>query len=134
MADADAPQTDLDAMLAGLRPTLNDGAWRFVASADQPDLSVALMAFREAEGWTAIEPCAPEHAEAHAWITLGVWSSLEAVGLTAAVSAALAAADAPANVVAAFRHDHIFTPIDKVDRAMAALTALQTAGPRRTLS
>ena len=59
-----------------------------------------------------------------AWITLTVHSSLEAVGLTAAVSKALTEANISCNIVAAFYHDHIFVPIADAPRAMDALFAL----------
>ena len=51
-------------------------------------------------------------------ITLGVRSSLEAVGLTAAVAAALTDAGISANVVAAFHHDHVFVPADRAEAAL----------------
>jgi hypothetical protein len=54
-------------------------------------------------------------------ITLNVHSSLEAVGLTAAVSKKLAERDISANVVAAYYHDHIFVQSSKADAALAAL-------------
>ena len=54
-------------------------------------------------------------------ITLNVHSSLEAVGLTAAVSAKLTEHNISANVVAAFYHDHIFVQTDKAQAAMKAL-------------
>ncbi len=57
-------------------------------------------------------------------ITLNVHSSLEAVGLTAAVSNRLAEWEISANVVAGFYHDHIFVPSADADRALAALEAL----------
>ena len=52
-------------------------------------------------------------------------SSLAAVGLTAAVSAALTEAGISANIVAAYYHDHLFVPDDDADRALAALESLQ---------
>jgi hypothetical protein len=57
-------------------------------------------------------------------ITLTVHSSLEAVGLTAAVATALAEAGISANVVAAYHHDHIFVPAADAERALATLKAL----------
>lgn len=54
-------------------------------------------------------------------ITLKIHSSLEAIGLTAAVSKWLAEASIPANVVAAFFHDHIFVPTAKAEQAIAVL-------------
>ncbi|OZS43344.1 ACT domain-containing protein [Photobacterium sanguinicancri] len=54
-------------------------------------------------------------------ITLTVHSSLEAVGLTAAVASKLASYDVSANVIAAYYHDHIFVQQEKIDIAMSAL-------------
>ena len=51
-------------------------------------------------------------------------SSLEAVGLTAAVAAALTEAGISANVVAAFHHDHVFVPAGRVDEALDCLRRL----------
>lgn len=58
-----------------------------------------------------------------AWLTLTVQSSLDAVGLTAAFSAALGQRDIPCNVLAGYHHDHILVPIEQVDEAIDALTA-----------
>ena len=58
-------------------------------------------------------------------ITLGVQSSLEAVGLTAAVAGALTAVGISANVVAAFHHDHVFVPAERAADAMARLDLLR---------
>ena len=60
-------------------------------------------------------------------ITLNIHSALQAVGLTAAVAGALAAAGISANVVAGFHHDHIFLPAGDADRAMATLRRLTDA-------
>jgi hypothetical protein len=59
-----------------------------------------------------------------AWITLTVYSSLEAVGLTAAVSKALTDANISCNVIAAYHHDHIFVPIQDAQHAMKVLENL----------
>ena len=58
------------------------------------------------------------------WITLTVQSSLAAVGLTAAVSTALAEAGISCNVVAGYHHDHLLVPADRLDDALAALRRL----------
>jgi hypothetical protein len=52
-----------------------------------------------------------------------VQSSLDAVGLTAAVSAKLAAIGIPCNVLAGYHHDHVLVPVDRVDDAITVLTA-----------
>ena len=54
-------------------------------------------------------------------ITLKVHSSLETVGLTAAVSNKLAERGISANVIAAYFHDHIFVQAEKADVALSAL-------------
>ena len=68
------------------------------------------------QGWAPSLVCA--------WLTLDVHSALEAVGLTDAVSRVLTEADIPANVVAAFHHDHVLVPEDRADAAIAAIEAL----------
>ncbi|MCH9673679.1 MAG: ACT domain-containing protein, partial [Gammaproteobacteria bacterium] len=57
-------------------------------------------------------------------ITLTVHSSLDAVGLTAAVSTKLAEHDISANIVAGYYHDHIFVQTQRATHAMAALREL----------
>jgi hypothetical protein len=57
-------------------------------------------------------------------ITLDVHSSLEAVGLIATVSGALAAAGISVNVFAGFYHDHLFVPASKAAQAMSVLKEL----------
>jgi hypothetical protein len=83
--------------------------------------------FRENEGMTVILPKSNAddlglpYSTVFAWITLSVHSSLEAVGLTAAVSHALTEAGISCNVVAAFYHDHLFVPVKDAARAMGVL-------------
>ncbi len=60
--------------------------------------------------------------------TLGIFASADCPDgavLTAAVSAALSANAVPCNMVAAFRHDHVFVPSAMAERALAILKALQ---------
>lgn len=58
-------------------------------------------------------------------ITLTIHSSLEAVGLTAAVATALAKENISANVIAAYFHDHIFVPSNRAKDALQVLQLLQ---------
>ncbi|GAM58533.1 hypothetical protein JCM19231_1998 [Vibrio ishigakensis] len=46
------------------------------------------------------------------------------MGLTAAVSSALAAEEISANVIAAYYHDHVFVPVDKTKEALEVLQGL----------
>ena len=80
---------------------------------------------REEEGVTLIAPTDDPGRKGHyARITLQVYSDLEGVGLTAAVTNGLAAADIACNVVAAFHHDHLFVPWERREEALDILTAL----------
>ena len=54
-------------------------------------------------------------------ITLTVHSSLDAVGLTAAVATKLSSYGISANVVAAYYHHHIFVQSEKADEALLVL-------------
>jgi uncharacterized protein len=61
---------------------------------------------------------------AFSWITLTVNSSLDGVGLTAAVSQALAEQGIPCNVVAAAHHDHLFVPERRAEETVLILESL----------
>ena len=129
---------DLDVLLASLHAVLNPGVYAFCAAPQGTDIAriPAIALFHEREGISAILP--EESAAAlglpvafrAAWITLTVHSDLEAVGLTAAVAAALTAEGISCNVVAAVHHDHVFVPIDRADDAIAALDRLQASSRR----
>jgi hypothetical protein len=58
------------------------------------------------------------------WITLTVHSALDAIGLTAAFSSALAAEGISCNVLAGYHHDHILVGVDQADLAMSVLRQL----------
>ena len=128
-------ESDLLTLIAQMSPSLDDQIWAFVSVGEVSSEYVAehaLATFRETEGTTLIVPWerAEEFdicSEPMARITLNIHSSLEAVGLTAAVSQALASEAISANVVAGFYHDHIFVPQTAGERAVACLTLLAAA-------
>lgn len=111
-----AGETNLTQLLRNMKPELNPGEYVYclINSKAQAAALDPLCYFIEKEFVTVILP--KEKADSmnipytatYAWITLTVHSSLEAVGLTAAVSKALAEVNISCNVVAAFYHDHIF--------------------------
>ena len=112
-------ETDLGRLLAGLTPVLDATEYGFETVAEAPPLGDAFALIREAEGVTIIRP-----GSGWAWITLGVHSSLAAIGLTARVARALAGQGISANIVAAFHHDHVFVPWDRREEALAVLLRL----------
>ncbi|QDG77160.1 ACT domain-containing protein [Labrenzia sp. PHM005] len=127
-------EKDLQNLIAHMRPMLDPAPYVFCTFAKKGLMELAdyepIGLFCETEGVTAILPLerARELGLADAeWfrrITLTVHSSLEAVGLTAAVSKALAQKGIPANVVAAYFHDHVFVPEERAEEAVEALRAL----------
>lgn len=134
-------ETDLARLLATMRPVRHPGEYVFCTagpdSAAPVPAAQVLGSFREPEGLTLIMPRAA--ADAHglpygyvaAWLTLTVHSSLAAVGLTAAVAAALARENISCNVVAAYYHDHLFVAQADAERALQVLrtVAAEAAGP-----
>jgi hypothetical protein len=116
-----AGERNLGALLADLSPELHVERYTFEAA---PELTLAADMFalvREREGVTGIRV---KSKGEWARISLGVHSSLEAVGLTAALSQVLAGVGISANIVAALHHDHIFVPWDRRDDALRALQSL----------
>jgi hypothetical protein len=125
-----AAETDLARMLASLDVERRPGRFAFLTGAWPTLREVAEAIVEEGEGTTLVVDAdlarasgAPVDTE-FAWLTLTVWSSLEAVGLTAAFSRALADADIPCNVLAGYHHDHLLVPVDRADEAIAALRTL----------
>ena len=90
----------------------------------------AVLLFREREGLTAVLPKTDaerigiDYAFPSRMITLAVHSSLDAVGLLAAMTQVLAQADISVNVVSAFYHDHLFIPEHRAVEALQILSAL----------
>jgi len=127
-------ETDLEKLLRGMKPELHEGEYVFctVDSFQHAATLNPVCIFQEQEGITVIlskhqaDDVSLPYSVICAWITLTVHSSLEAVGLTAAVSKALTAANISCNVVAAYYHDHIFVPVQDANRALDTLTQLTT--------
>lgn len=123
------------AMLAAMDATLEPGEVVFCTTTNAPIIAeaakLALAMFHEAEGVSLILSVADARALGFPCdlpmrrITLRVFSSLEGIGLTAAVSGALTAARIPCNMVAAFHHDHVFVPEHLAEPALDALRQLQ---------
>jgi len=125
-------KTNLEEILKTLQPQLHKGKYVFctVPPSQTIVMDEVVMQFREAEGTTLIlrketaDSFGLSYSFIAAWITLTVHSSLEAVGLTAAFSSALAAEGISCNVVAAYHHDHLFVNCKDAGRAMAVLSKL----------
>lgn len=127
-------ETDLELLIQGMEPVLSDTLFVF-AYVKNPDESDVIRCqpkgtFWESEGLTLIiekdkaQEMSLEFLGEFHCITLNVHSSLEAVGLTAAVSGRLTEEGISANVVAAYFHDHIFVAKEDAQRALQALVNL----------
>ncbi len=112
---------------------LENGTFVFCSLPRDFDLKgVAVIAMmREPEGVSVV--VTESQAQAHrwpilfraAWIRLGLTTELSAVGLTVAVSAALAQAGIGCNMVAGAYHDHVFVPVDRAAQALGILSQLR---------
>lgn len=125
---------DLSELLRGLRPEVRPGSFVVVSSHSETSLT-GLASVEEEEGTSLVleqhkaDAFRMEYSSVFAWITLTVHSSLDAVGLTAAVANTLASAGIPCNVIAGYHHDHLLVPSSRVDDAMAALSQLSASVP-----
>ncbi|MFF9064074.1 ACT domain-containing protein [Streptomyces sp. NPDC014891] len=128
-------ERDLTRLLAGMRPELDPARYVFTTVDGPAPAGVApVVTVAEDEGLTLV--VRQEEADAAALpydyvagrITLRVHSALDAVGLTAAVAAALAAEGLSCNVVAGFHHDHLFVEHARAQQALAVLHRLSADG------
>ena len=127
-----AGERDLETLLRSADPEVRPGSFAFVVVHDEALLDELdpEATIREAEGLTAV--VRRERADAlgmpydylAVWITLRVHSALDAVGLTAAVSSALARAGISCNVIAGYHHDHLLVPADRAADALEVLSGL----------
>jgi len=127
-------ESDLSTLLTSLKPVIAPDEFVFIS---RPSASYGegtdlkpVAAFTEQEGLTLVvtkqraDSAGERYSGVFRMITLQVHSSLEAVGLTAAVANALSQRGISANVVAAFYHDHLFVPNSRANDAMVALNEL----------
>jgi hypothetical protein len=125
-------ETNLNILLKSMQPKLNAGEYVFctIKDAAQIQFSDVVMLFKEAEGLTLIldkevaDQLQLSYSFIASWIMLTIHSSLEAVGLTAAFSRALADENISCNIVAGYFHDHIFVGKNDAERAMSVLSKL----------
>ena len=120
-----------DSQPRGLDPDLAPGRFVFVSLPEVPPGADPVAMVVEPEGTSLVLPAdVADSLGLHcdfvaAMITLRVHSALDAVGLTAAVSSALATAGIACNVVAGYHHDHLFVPHDRAQEAVAILRGLR---------
>jgi hypothetical protein len=133
-----AGERDLAALLGGMKPEMREGIFVFCTLAKDARLPAGLaplLTFREAEGTTLVfrrdeaERVGLAGQFASRLITLTVHSSLDAVGLLAAITARLAGAGISVNAVSAFYHDHLFVPEHRADEALRLLQSMSAPGP-----
>lgn len=131
-----AGEKNLERLLRSMSPALIEGDYVFctLKNADYGDYAETrpIASFTETEGLTLV--LLKETAENNGFhyegvfrcLTLSIHSSLEAVGLTAAIAGKLAAHGIAANVIAAYFHDHIFVPSELAESAIGILSGHST--------
>lgn len=119
--------------MTGLSPILSAEEYGFATLA--PGLScpnglTPLATFAEDEGLTLVAPVGAlkshgiDHQSGFARISLGLATQLDGVGITAAISSALADAGISCNMIAAYHHDHLFVPWGRREEARTAIEHL----------
>ena len=122
-------QTNLEDLLQTLNPVLLDD--EFVFSSLPEITGDPVLVFREPEGLTLVlrraeaERLGVPFTFSCRMITLRVHSSLEAVGLLAAVTAALTERGISVNAVSAYYHDHLFVPAGRAEDALETLRTIR---------
>lgn len=127
-------ETNLQKLISSMEPSLAAQPYVFcsVSKFNSVDFNEIrpIGTFLEKEGMTLIvdketaDERGMQYESTFSCITLNVHSSLDAVGLTAAIATALAKVNISANVVAAYYHDHVFVPFEVREKALETLLAL----------
>ncbi len=131
-------ETNLSVLISSMQPKLVEGEFVFCSLTEwdwqQLGSLQPMGTFQESEGMTVIveeskaKQCKLNYQQTYRCITLSVHSSLDAVGLTAAFSNALARAGISANVIAGYYHDHIFVNSMDAQQALQQLMKLANEG------
>lgn len=129
-------ESNLAALLRSMEPRLHaveHGYGHLPTGQDLPAGLIPFAVVHEVEGMSVVASVdtlarhGVDHIGGWARISLTVHSDLAAVGLTAAIAAALAEAGLSANVIAGYFHDHVLVPWSRRAEAMAALARLSAA-------
>jgi len=125
-------EEDLNKLLVLLEPNLLPSDFVFCTAANLKYGDLAelqpIASYQEEEGLTlvlgkkAADGAGLAYDSVFNCITLTVHSSLDAVGLTAAISGKLAANGISANIIAAYHHDHVFVQKCNAQSALQLLT------------
>ncbi|KAJ5168715.1 uncharacterized protein N7482_004309 [Penicillium canariense] len=128
-------EQNLSVLLATMEPTLDPAVYVFITttkalhSLPLATLQPALIV-QEEEGTTIVttEDLAASHGLDGVFpckkISLTVHSSLEAIGLIAAITNRLKDHQISTNVVSGYYHDHIYVPAERAEDAMQVLARL----------
>ena len=129
-------ETDLAALIRNLRPKTLPATYVFCSLADTNygalSHTIPLACFAEPQGLSLVITKESADLEGLAYqgtfrcISLQVHSSLEAIGLTAAVTSELATHGISANVIAGYYHDHVFVPSRHADLALRLLESMSS--------
>ena len=125
-------EEDLNKLLVLLEPNLLPSDFVFCTAANLKYGDLAelqpIASYQEEEGLTlvldkkAADGAGLAYDSVFNCITLTMHSSLDAVGLTAAISGKLAANGISANIIAAYHHDHVFVQKCNAQSALQLLT------------
>lgn len=130
-------EKNLNKLLSTMSPELVCGDFVFLSIqrasyGDYAELQ-PIVTVSEDEGLTLIVPKSKADEHSHSYesvyrrISLKVHSSLDAVGLTAAVSTKLTENGLSANIIAGYYHDHLFVQKEVADTAVSILLDLSKA-------